>query len=297
MTGCLLIHKNPGLTSFESLAPVKKALGTGKVCHTGTLDKFARGLLVILTGRAVKLFPWFSGCDKRYRALLRFGEETDTLDPEGTVAASGPVPSREAVESLFPAFTGTIEQAPPAYSAVHINGKRSHELARQGKALEMKPRPVTIYRLELLTWDPPQAELGVHCSSGTYIRSLARDLALACGSRAHLRELTRTAVGNFFLEDALDLPEEASRCSGLTGAADLIRAAVKPLDGKLFHTLGIPSRRIDEETARRLSQGRDLRGIMAQFPDAPASLAFFGPGGFAALVAKQDGRWRYGYVG
>jgi tRNA pseudouridine55 synthase len=328
--GYLLLNKNPGLTSFESLIPVKKALGTGKVCHSGTLDKFARGLLVVLTGRAVKLFPWFSGCGKSYRALLRFGEETDTLDPEGAVIAAGPVPSREALEAIFPAFTGTIEQAPPLYSAIHVDGKRAHELARQGRAPEMKKRPVTVYGLSLLTWDPPHAELEIRCSSGTYIRSLARDLALAANSRSHLRELTRTAVGDFSLDEALRLPERTTADRGVAGretirtetdggsgdagagAADRIRGALRPLDGELFARLGIPSLAVDGAAERILSRGGDLQALMAVLapprktgaaesgPDGGVSgaanrtLALFGPGGKApdggALAALVEER-------
>ena len=305
--GYLLLNKNPGITSFGSLGSVKKALDTGKVCHTGTLDKFARGLLVILTGRAVKLAPWFSGCGKSYRAVLRFGEETDTLDPEGKVIASGPLPSRETVEALFPAFTGTIEQAPPLYSAIHIDGKRAHELARQGREPEMKKRPVTIYGLSLLSWDPPHAELEVRCSAGTYIRSLARDLALAAGSRSHLRELTRTAVGNFSLDEALSLPErktEAGAGGGDDGTdaetPDRIREALRPLDGELFARLGIPSVEVDAAAVRTLSRGGDVEPLMAALaPPAEArTLALFGPGGvLAALVEERDRRWRYGFVG
>ena len=210
MTGCLLFYKKPGTSSFDSLRPIKKALQTPKVCHTGTLDSFAEGLLVVLTGRAVKLSSYFTGCDKQYRALLRFGEETDTLDPLGTTVATAPVPGQAAIEAALPAFTGTIQQAPPSYSAIHINGKRAHELARAGVEVEMKKRPVTIHKLVLTAWNPPHAELDVHCSSGTYIRSLARDIALVVGSRAHLRSLVRVKVGNFHINDALSLPMESS---------------------------------------------------------------------------------------
>ncbi|GHV86434.1 hypothetical protein AGMMS50230_20420 [Spirochaetia bacterium] len=308
MTGCLLIDKKPGFTSFESLFPVKKALGTGKVCHTGTLDKFAGGLLIILTGRAVKLSPWFTGCDKTYRALFRFGEETDTLDPEGTVIASAPVPSRQRLEAAFPAFTGTIEQAPPLYSAIHVNGRRAHELAREGKIVEMKKRPVTIHKLTLLSWDPPHAELEIHCSSGTYIRSLARDLAQAVNSRAHLRELVRTRVGNFSLDSALTI--ETGFSPELTAK---IRSSLLPLNQELFARLGIRAITVDEAAAGILSHGGDLRSILADsistkvgnpvsakagnsISAKAGNLALFGPAGFAALIEKHHEKWSYGFV-
>ena len=124
-SGLILLRKKPGLTSFEALGEVKRALGTGKVGHTGTLDKFAEGLLVVLTGRALKLSPWFVHCDKQYEGVIRFGIETDTLDPEGSPIAEAAPPSREAVEKILSQFTGDIIQTPPAYSAIHIDGKRA----------------------------------------------------------------------------------------------------------------------------------------------------------------------------
>jgi tRNA pseudouridine55 synthase len=311
MTGCLLLNKNPGISSFDSLLPIKKALGTGKVCHTGTLDSFAQGLLVVLTGWAVKLSPWFTGCDKQYRALLRFGEETDTLDPEGEVIASAPVPSREALEAALPAFTGEIMQAPPAYSAVHINGRRAHEMARAGIVPEMKKRPVTVHSLSLLSWEPPHAELEVYCSSGTYIRSLARDIALSIASRSHLRCLQRAKVGKFSLDNALSMPPAAGLASM---PEESIRAAIKPLSPELFAQLDIPSITVDEKTAGAVSHGGDLRflnipglehgleGVQAK----NAVFALFGPVlekcaqrerlSFAALIEHKNGSWKYGCV-
>jgi tRNA pseudouridine55 synthase len=284
--GCILLNKNPGLSSFESLTLVKKTFATGKVCHTGTLDKFARGLLVVLVGPAVKLASWFSGCDKQYRALLKFGEETDTLDPEGTITGTAPVPSPEAVEAILPQFTGKILQAPPLYSAVHVNGERAHKLARAGIEVEMKKRPVTIYNLRLLSWEPPLAELEIHCSSGTYIRSLARDMALALSSRAHLTSLIRTRVGRFSLEDAV-VPVQA----------EILQGALKPINPALFTALDIPSIQIDEKTALAVSHGRDLRSLgPLDFPGDSQTLALFGPAAFAALIEYKKGDWKYAYV-
>ena len=201
--GLLLFNKEPGLTSFASLKVVKKAFSTGKVGHTGTLDKFASGLLLVLVGRAVKLASSFVGLPKEYTGTILFGTETDTLDPEGAVIARGELPSREQVEAVLAEFRGEFLQEPPAYSALHIGGRRAHELAREGKIPEMKKRPVKIFELELLSWTPPEAKIHVRCSAGTYIRSLARDIALAAGSRAHLSALNRSAVGTFRLEDAV----------------------------------------------------------------------------------------------
>ena len=129
--GLLLLNKKPGVTSFDSLSNVKKAFATRKVGHTGTLDRFASGLLLVLVGRGVKLVPLFEDCVKEYTGTVFFGEETDTLDPEGSVIATGKVPSREEVEAVLSAFRGDILQEPPAYSAIHVNGRRAYELTRE----------------------------------------------------------------------------------------------------------------------------------------------------------------------
>jgi len=203
-SGLILLNKKAGLTSFQALGEVKRALGTGKVGHTGTLDKFASGLLVVLAGNALKLSQWFSHCDKQYTGRIRFGIETDTLDPEGKITGEAEVPPREKIEQILSQFTGNIMQEPPVFSAIHVNGQRASSLARSGRTPEMKKRPVEIYKLELFSWQPPFADIFVHCSSGTYIRSLARDIALAAGSRAHLCELTRIKVAGFSLDEAVE---------------------------------------------------------------------------------------------
>ncbi|WP_041611149.1 tRNA pseudouridine(55) synthase TruB [Treponema primitia] len=308
--GLLLLCKKPGLTSFDSLRIIKKALGTGKVGHTGTLDKFASGLLVVLSGRALKLTPWFDRCDKRYEAFIKFGLETDTLDPEGAVVAEGPVPSQAELEAVLDQFRGDILQAPPAYSAIHIEGKRAHELARSGAVPEMKQRPVTIHALELRSYEPPLAHIYVHCSKGTYIRSLARDLALAAGSRAHLVSLERTAVGGFALADAVspDSPDLAG--------------ALHPVSPETFQALGIPCITVDEAVARNMAHGKPLDALLGGNPVSgpETAVAVFctscnevsratptlvrefpasGSGAFVALIEKKPGvenRWSYGYV-
>jgi tRNA pseudouridine55 synthase len=305
VTGCLLLNKSSGITSFKSLTPVKKALQTPKVCHTGTLDNFAQGLLVILAHRAVKLSSYFMGCDKQYRAVIRFGEETDTLDPEGKLIAAGPVPGLKELEAALPAFTGTIQQAPPGYSAVHINGKRAYKLAREGIAIEMKKKPVTIHSLSLAAWDPPHAELEIHCSSGTYIRSLARDLAIALGSRAHLRSLIRTKVGNFSLEDAILLSEKEP-CDH----EETIKTALMPISANLFAKLGIPCIYLDSQNAMIVSHGGDLHQLQKNVPEleklcgsACTKIALFrpaadghSPAAFAAVIEKKEHLWKYGFV-
>jgi tRNA pseudouridine55 synthase len=142
--------------------------------------------------------------EKRYRGVARFGTETDTLDPEGRVVAEADPPTREALEAVLPGFLGTIAQVPPAFSALHIDGKRAYELALAGSAPEMRPRKVTVSSLALESYDGRDAMIELRCSSGTYVRSLARDIAAACGSKAHLVALERLEIGPYGLEDAVD---------------------------------------------------------------------------------------------
>jgi tRNA pseudouridine55 synthase len=200
--GIILLDKPVGQTSFQSLGELKRRLGTGRVGHAGTLDKFAEGLLVVLAGRMTRLCPFATDMDKEYVAAVTFGRGTDTLDPEGAVVAHGPIPSREALETVLPGFLGTHPQVPPAYSAIHVDGERAYRAARAGVQLEIAPRDVTISRLDLLDYTDDTAVLRVSCSKGTYIRALARDLAAGLKTCAYVSRLRRTRIGGFRVEDA-----------------------------------------------------------------------------------------------
>jgi tRNA pseudouridine55 synthase len=311
-SGIILLNKKAGLTSFQALGEVKRALGTGKVGHTGTLDKFASGLLVVLVGNSLKLSPWFSHCDKQYRGTLRFGIETDTLDPEGSVIGEAPLPSREKVELALSQFTGAVMQEPPVYSAIHINGKRASSLARSGQPPEMKKRPVNIFKLELCSWEPPFAEIFVHCSSGTYIRSLARDIALTAESRAHLCSLVRTQVAGFTLEMAGS--GEWGVGSGVCASGTLPYSSLLPtpysplpINKNIINLLGLPWFEIAPAEAENIFHGKALapvldgRGLFSQSqlsaetaPDFSA--AVFSGETLIAVVEKADGAWKYGCV-
>ena len=287
-SGLLLLDKESGRTSFEALSPVKRLLGTGKVGHTGTLDKFASGLLAVLTGSALKLAPWFTSCDKEYEAVVLFGSETDTLDPEGKIIAEAPPPSRDYIEKILPRFTGEILQAPPAYSAVHINGKRAYELARDGKEPEMKNRNVTIYNLALEKWEAPYATFRVNCSSGTYIRSLARDIALAADSRAHLSALRRTRIGGFEVQEAFRLTDDKAEC-----AENIIR----PPDTNIFEKIGLSYTYINDEEEKMISVGKPLEFIAGKLPEA-AVLGLFSKNTneLIAVIEHKNGHWKYSHV-
>jgi tRNA pseudouridine55 synthase len=291
--GLLLLDKKPGVTSFDSLANIKRAFATGKAGHTGTLDKFASGLLLVLVGRGVKMVPLFEDCVKEYIGTISFGEETDTLDPEGSVIATGKIPSRGEIEAVLPAFRGDILQSPPAYSAIHVNGRRAYELSREGKEPEMKKRPVTIIELEIISWMPPLAEIHVACSSGTYVRSLARDIALAAGSRAHLEALRRTKVGTFRLEDAVN-------CD-----ASNLAEALRPLDRALFEALSLPCFFIDAEAEGAFIHGKPLDGVLTMGIPPPEVFLSSGRAGvfgkdrterLLGFIERKGGKWVYGHV-
>ncbi|MDR0377050.1 MAG: tRNA pseudouridine(55) synthase TruB [Spirochaetaceae bacterium] len=292
-SGFILLNKKPGITSFQALNSVKTAFSTGKVGHTGTLDKFASGLLLVLAGRAVKLTPWFSGCDKEYEGTICFGMETDTLDPEGVPVAEAPIPDREIVEAVVPRFTGPILQAPPAYSAVHVDGKRAYALVRSGMPVEMRERPVVIHSLELLSFEPPLARIRVRCSKGTYIRSLARDIALAAGSRGYVAELTRTRIAGFHLSEAEDGRSVPSR--------------LRPITSDVFAALGVPHVEAEDGAVSGLRQGKLLgpflrSGALRFFPDEEGCSqncagVFDKSGNLIAVIEKKNGGgWGYGYV-
>jgi tRNA pseudouridine55 synthase len=297
-SGLILLHKQPGITSFDALRDIKRALNTGKAGHTGTLDKFAEGLLLVLTGRALKLSQWFTHCDKQYEGVMRFGAETDTLDPEGAVIANAPVPGRDAVEAALVQFRGDIEQAPPAYSAIHIDGERASALARRGDAPEMRKRPVHIYRLELLSWEPPLARIFVHCSSGTYIRSLARDIALAVGSRAHLTALVRTHVAGFKLEDAKMGSGEWGVGSREDRGAVFPIPHIHPIDRIVFNTIGVTCFDISPADATKIRTGKPLERVLPNVLQNVIQnvIALFSGDELIAIIERSDNKWKYGYV-
>ena len=313
-SGLILFNKPSGITSFDALREIKRSLGTGKVGHTGTLDKFASGLLIVLAESALRMSKWFIGCDKKYKGRIRFGIETDTLDPEGAVTAQAPLPAREDVEKILIQFTGGIMQSPPSYSAIHINGKRASELARSGEPHEMKERPVTVYKLDLVSWQPPFADIFVHCSSGTYIRSLARDIALAAGSRGHLDALLRTDIADFSLDMVLN--QQGSGESGIktknreqrTVNSDLV---LRSIDKSVVSALGLPWFEVPAQEAENILHGKPLDSILKNkplFPSLPTgsalgmnssfnqSAAVFEGEEIIAIIEKNGENWKYNCV-
>ena len=226
-SGILLLRKPTGLSSHRTLAPIKTRLATRKVGHSGTLDPFASGLLIALVGNCTRIAEALLKLSKCYRATLRFGIATDTLDPYGTPDATGAIPPIEAVRSVLARFHGSILQRPPRYSALKIAGRRAYARARAGDTFDLPHRTVHVHSLDAVPTDPTSGlwRIELCCSSGTYVRSIARDIAPAVGTVAHLTALERVSVGPFGIDAAVE--PEAARRSDLVGFA----AAVRRLDG------------------------------------------------------------------
>lgn len=206
ISGVLVVDKPVGLTSHDVVQIIRKGTNIRRAGHTGTLDPRASGVLVILIGPAVRLSEYVSASDKRYQAVVQLGATTDTYDADGRILTTSPVNvTEEQFETALKKFIGTIEQVPPPYSAVKIKGRRAYEMAREGEEVDLAPRMIQVYNLELLEWAPPEAVIDVYCSSGTYVRSLAHDLGEALGCGAHLVGLRRTKSGRFTLRDAVPL--------------------------------------------------------------------------------------------
>ena len=207
ISGVLVIDKPTGMTSHDVVNIVRRGTGIRRAGHTGTLDPRASGVLVILVGPAVRLSEYISASDKRYQAIIRMGTATDTYDAEGAFTRDEVTVdvTEEQFEAELKKFEGEVEQTPPAYSAVKINGRKAYEMARKGEEVELEPRMIQVHHLEVLEWATPEVVVDVHCSSGTYIRSLANDLGEVLGCGAYLVGLRRTKNGRFSLRDAVPL--------------------------------------------------------------------------------------------
>ncbi len=207
ISGVLVVDKPVGMTSHDVVEAIRRGTGIRRAGHTGTLDPRASGVLVILVGPAVRLSEYVSASDKRYQAIIRLGSSTDTFDADGKfVRSDQPVNvTEEQFETILKQFEGEIEQTPPPYSAVKVGGRRAYDMARQGEEVELAPRKIQVHHLEVLEWAPPEVVVDVHCSSGTYVRSLANDMGNALGTGAYLVGLRRTKSGRFSLRDATPL--------------------------------------------------------------------------------------------
>jgi tRNA pseudouridine55 synthase len=229
MEGILNVDKPPGVSSARVVARVKRLLPRGtKIGHAGTLDPFATGVLLLLVGKATKACERLMDLPKQYETVIRLGATTETDDPETPAIPWAPVrqaqgrpaggselitPNQDAIESALKAFTGQIMQRPPAYSALKVGGRRAYDLARAGHDVALQPRPVNVYRIELLDYTWPLLRLRIDCGRGTYIRAIARDLGVALDVGGHLAELRRTGIGKFRIQDAV--PPEVLETEGV----------------------------------------------------------------------------------
>lgn len=250
LDGLLIVNKPVGPTSHDVVARARRALGTAKVGHTGTLDPGASGVLPLVLGRATRLAQFLTSDEKEYVATVRFGRTTDTYDAAGVVTSdSGRTPQPDALARALDAFRGTFEQTPPAHSAKKIGGVRAYALARRNADVTPGAVAVTVHRLELVRFEPPLAELRLTSSAGFYVRSLAHDLGARVGAGAILEGLVRVRAGRFTLDEAV--PFET-----LTpGERDRVVADVRPMATLLAH---LPSAMLTETGVRRVRQGQDV---------------------------------------
>ena len=213
--GAILVDKQQRWTSFDVVAKLRRLLGVKKIGHAGTLDPIATGLLIVCIGRATKQVDAFQALDKEYRVEIKLGARTESDDAETPEYETTPIEhlQPQMIVAALDRFIGTFEQIPPTYSAVHVGGKRSYQLARQGRAVALPPRTVTVHAIEGIEITLPLVRFTVRCSKGTYIRALARDLGNVLGVGAYVTALRRTAIGNYRVEDALTIEELATLLS------------------------------------------------------------------------------------
>jgi tRNA pseudouridine55 synthase len=281
--GLVVVDKPGGMTSHDVVARIRRLARTRRVGHGGTLDPMATGVLVIAVGRATRLLTYVSGSDKGYLATIRLGQSTVTDDAEGEVVATADVSdvTDQAVRDGLGVLTGEIDQVPSAVSAIKIDGRRAYKRVREGESVVLAARRVTVSTLDVLevrrTPGFVDVDVEVACSSGTYVRAIARDLGVALGVGGHLTALRRTAVGAFTLAEAVTLDELESR------APDVVTLPLAQAAGRLF-----PHRAATAEEARVLSHGGPLAGAGIRGP-----YAVFAPdGSLLAIVSEREARAR-----
>ena len=279
VNGWVVLDKPVGITSTHAVARLKRIYNGKKAGHAGTLDPLASGILPIAFGEATKTVPYVQDGEKGYRFTVLWGVETNTDDADGTpVATSEIVPERAAIEALLPRFIGTIEQRPPAFSAIKIAGERAYDLARDGQVVEIAPRAVTVHELTIAAHEGTSTTFETRCGKGTYVRAIARDLGDALGCLGHVNALRRTRVGPFLESDGASLPGEDEDPSAFMGQ-------LRRGEAGLGEVPGVEIARPDAARLRR-GQALILRGR-----DAPAEgMAYAACGGVVvALGPIQQG--------
>jgi tRNA pseudouridine55 synthase len=281
IVGFLNVHKPSGPTSRAVLNRVARLVRGVKIGHAGTLDPLASGVLVVGLGPATRLIDFVQQMPKSYRTVVRLGARSDTCDADGTIEAvlDPPIPSAEAIAAALQRQLGTIEQRPPGYSAVKVRGRRAYDLARGGMALDLPPRPVTIYRIGQIDYAWPRLVLEIDCGAGTYIRSIVRDLGETLDCGGYVEELVRTRIGTFTIDEAID-PEH------LTTAT--IVAHVLPTSAAVGH---LPQFQLTVEQVAEIVQGRAVNLDPPTGEPLPqGDVALLGPDGSVVAVAEADSR-------
>jgi len=266
-SGVLVVDKPIGMTSHQVVQVIRNGTHIKRAGHTGTLDPRASGVLVVLIGPAVRLSEYVSAEDKRYQATIKLGERTDTYDGDGTVTGTSEVNvTMEQFEQALQQFVGEIEQVPPPYSAIKVKGRRAYEMARQGEEVELEPRIINVHSLELIEWNSPEAVVDIHCSSGTYVRSLAHDLGEVLGCGANLTGLRRTKSGRFTLKDAIPLRKLGEAFDNNSWYQYLIPAAEALSDWPSITLINdeVDNVRHGHRVARDGSEGQMVRAITEQ---------------------------------
>lgn len=281
MEGFFNLNKPAGPTSHDVVEQVRQLLRMRRVGHGGTLDPLAEGVLPIALGRATRLLPFLQEGEKRYRATITLGVSTTTYDAEGEITSVRSLPplERREVEDVLSSFQGEIEQVPPPFSAIRQGGRRLYERARAGEEVRPSPRRVRIFRLDLLSWEPPHLTLEVACGSGAYIRSLAHDLGERLGYGAYLHRLVRLQVGPFRLEEALR-PEELAALA----AQGRLREALLPVDTPVRHW---PAVVVEESFLPALLSGRPLP---LEVGEGAARARAYSPAGRLLALLRRESR-------
>jgi tRNA pseudouridine55 synthase len=266
----LLVDKPAGITSHDVVAIVRRAAHTRRVGHTGTLDPFATGLLVVLVGRGTRLIPYVEGEPKVYEATIRLGVETDTDDNTGSIIREMAAPSDAAIAAALPSLTGNIEQIPPSYSAKQIEGRRAYDAARKGAPLDLPPVPVTVHEWTILGRHGDDLDVRVSCGTGTYVRALARDLGRLAGSAGHLTALRRVRSGTFDVAHAVTVAD--------LKAGEFELAPLKS---------AIPS--VVERVLDASELGRVSHGNAIDARDESGRVALVGDDGELVAIAEREG--------
>jgi tRNA pseudouridine55 synthase len=284
--GWVVLDKPVGMTSTHAVAVIKRLFAARRAGHAGTLDPLASGCLPIALGEATKTVPFVVDSRKTYVFTVRWGEERDTDDAEGRVAATSAIrPDAAAIRALLPRFTGTIEQVPPRFSAVKIEGERAYDLAREGQTVEIAPRAVTIHRLDLVEIaDPDHAVFATECGKGTYVRALARDLGRALGALGHVSALRRSRVGPFGESSMIPLEQLESLCHRAAAGEGHLADILLPIETALDD---IPALAVSPADAARLQRGQAvlMRGRDAAVLSGMVQVA---SGGQIVAIAEVD---------